>query len=139
MRSKWFTLLRLAVLVALVTAFLLPPGNPDVRAQQPTTAVDPGPGTEYLMPALWALLQRHTNGDATVPTTLDVRLAYSLEHEAVVQQAITAAGGTDATTRCASPRIGCWPSSAWELGPFLNIASISSWECFSASSRRISA
>lgn len=32
------------------------------QMQQPVITVDPGPGTQYLSPALWTLLQRHANG-----------------------------------------------------------------------------
>ena len=42
----------------------------------------------YISPALWALLQRHANGDADVPATTAAYLTYSSEHETAVQQAI---------------------------------------------------
>lgn len=64
-------------------------------AHQPGDAVDPGAGTEYLGPTLWGLLQRHADGDAMVPDTLDVEFGCFLEHCSKVYKAVDAAGGTD--------------------------------------------
>ena len=47
-----------------------------IKAQQPPTPIDPGPGTEYLDPTLWGLLQRHANGETGLPTSTKVQLGY---------------------------------------------------------------
>ena len=56
-----------AALIAVITAALLLPVNAQISAQGSTTPVDPGPGTEYLDPARWAVLQKHADGDKTAP------------------------------------------------------------------------
>ena len=63
-----------------------------VEAQQ-TTAIDPGPGTEYISPRLWAILQRQANGDSNLPLSLDVEFTYALASKKDVTSAIASAGG----------------------------------------------
>ena len=64
----------------------------------PTTTqqaiIDPGPGTEYIGPHLWALLQRQANGEDGLPSPLRIRLIDDITDEAALETAIEEAGGT---------------------------------------------
>ncbi len=78
-----------------------PRPTPASTPEPPATAVDPGPGTEYLSPSLWALLQRHANGDTSVADTVDVHFWFHFEQVttqqqviATMQQIVTDAGGS---------------------------------------------
>ena len=38
--------------------------------------VDPGPGTNFISPNLWSILQRHASGETDLPETLEIGLGY---------------------------------------------------------------
>ncbi len=88
-------LLTLALLVA-VTAVSQPTveaqSPPDGQSQQDVT-VDPGPGTEYIDPELWALLHRQASGEGNLPSPLDIGLIYYIDDDGAISAAISAAGG----------------------------------------------
>lgn len=58
------------------------------------TTIDPGPGTEYIGPHLWALLQQQANGEDGLPSPLRIGLGYDITDEAALKTAIKEAGGT---------------------------------------------
>lgn len=92
--------------------------------EPPATAVDPGPGTEFLSPRLWALLQAHAGGDTTVPDTLDVHLWFHFEHVttkeqivATMQKIVTDAGGAETSS-------GAWQVPTDRLLPVIQMPEV---------------
>ncbi len=60
--------------------------------------VDPGPGTNFISPNLWSILQRHAEGETGLPETLEIGLGYydsnlETDDNPSVLDAIDKAGG----------------------------------------------
>ena len=62
------------VLVVLIISIAFSQRSAD--ADQSPNPIDPGPGTQYLDPTLWGLLQRNANGETGLPTNTKVHLVY---------------------------------------------------------------